>query len=359
MTKAAASTALQQATQQGLAAIGTGSEFTQLAAELGVALGAHLSYSGNTGVYQFKGQTIEHGTALIFNMLTMKKGFICWVGGKPVEQKMVGLLSGERMPVKAELTDHTPPQGYKQGEGWAEQIGVQVINPNDGTVMELNLSNKSGVAALSQLANAYGTKRKFNLDDRGVPKFPLVEISARGFQPKQAPGTKYAPELKIVDWVAEEEMQHYISANSFEEGEAEQTYVEPAGGEQVVLQQEVLPPQQAAPPAPPAPPAPVWDAGSGTWLQPAWNGQQWQFPQPAAPQWDNNPPAQPQQAPAGQQHYQNLQQAPQAAPAPQGNVQQAAPPGAPMQRPRATPTGPGPKPQPNSSGVAPGNRRPG
>lgn len=329
----AKSTALQQASQQGLAAIGSGSEFTQLAAELGVPLGAFLKYSGNDGTYQFKGQQIEHGTALIFNMLTMKKGFICWLGGKAVEQKMVGLLSGGKMPSRAELTNHEPPEGYKQGEGWAEQVGVQVINPNDGTVMELNLSNKSGVAALSQLANAYGTKRKFNLDERGVPKLPLIEISARSFPPKNAPGLKWAPDFKIISWVSEEEMQHYISSNSYDEGEEGQAAA-PAPQQ---AEPEYITPAQQVSNAPPPPPQPVWD------------GKQWTFP--PQPQWDANPPEQPQQAPAGQQHYQNLQQAP------QGNVQQSPPPGAPaMQRPKNPPTGAGAKPQPQN-GVTPGQRR--
>lgn len=373
-----------RAGQRGLAAMAAGDNaFTGLAAELDVPLGAFLKYSGNDGTYQFKGQIIEHGTSLLFNMNTLKKGFICWKGGKPVEQKMVLVTSGERMPVKDELTDHGP---YTvEGEGWAEQLGVQVINPADGTTMELNLSNRSGITALTQLAQAYGTKRKFNMDDDGSYKVPVVEISARSFTLKNAPGKKWAPNFEIVAWISEAEMAEYVTVS----GDNDEDY-DSADVEAVEVVEEPAParakpaakpaparakpaPKAAAKPAPAAPvkkarpPAPVWDEETETWVTQDVTAEEVaedvaEYTDEAdyvesgeAEELDDPPFDDDADAPETHPDYAKANKPVQ--------VQQKADMSAPLKRPpprNPAPTGGGAKPPPASAGgVRPGQRRPG
>lgn len=177
--------------------------FTSLATEYNVPTGAFLKFSGNTGEFSYKGQVIEHGSVFAFNMMEMRKGWICWKDGKAQEQHMVRVLSAERVLEKDELTDHGP---YKEGEGWAEQIGVTIRDLEGGDQLELNLSSKGGRNALIRLANEYGTKARMNLDDNGDPKVPLVEVSAQSFKSKLAAGTKWAPQFKIVQWMTMDEL---------------------------------------------------------------------------------------------------------------------------------------------------------
>jgi hypothetical protein len=182
---------------------GGANPFTSLATEYNVPTGAFLKFSGNTGEFSYKGQVIEHGSIFAFNMMEMRKGWICWKDGKAQEQHMVRVLSAEQVMAREELADHGP---YKEGEGWTEQIGVPIRDLEGGDQLELNLSSKGGRNALIRLANEYGTKARMNLDDNGDPKVPLVEVSAQSFKSKLAAGTKWAPIFKIVNWMTIDEL---------------------------------------------------------------------------------------------------------------------------------------------------------
>jgi hypothetical protein len=223
---------VSQAAATGLAILAGGNNpFTSLATEYNVPTGAFLKFSGNTGEYSYKGQTIEHGSCFAFNMMEMRKGWICWKDGKPVEQFMVRVMSGESVLDKEELPDHSP---YKEGEGWQEQIGVPVRDLEGGEQLEINLSNISGRNALIRLASDFGTKVRMNIDEEGQPKIPIVEVSASSFTSKNFPGKKWAPAFKIVGWMSVAELT-LLSENA---GTVDSAQHEPAADTQ--------PPQQSA-----------------------------------------------------------------------------------------------------------------
>lgn len=242
---------VSKAAQTGLASlVSAQNPFTALATEFNVPSGAFLKFSGDTGQYTSKsGQPIEHGNVLAFNMMEMRKGWICWKGGKNIEQHVSRVMAGQPMLTRDQLKDHGPYE--KEGEGWVEQVGVPVRDLEGGEQMEFNLSSYSGRTALIRLAGEYGSKARMNLDPEaseaaGVPvaKIPLVEISAQSFQPKRAPGTKWAPVFKIVGWMTQAELAMLAeNAGTVDEGQAAQHA--PASNPQP--QQQVAAQQPAAP----------------------------------------------------------------------------------------------------------------
>lgn len=186
-----------------LSQLASGNPFLNLGSEMEISTGAFLKYSGDTGRYTYKGTEVEHGTRLAFNVLSAKKGWICWKDGKPVEQVMVEIMSGERIPSEESLKDHGP---YKQGDGWRQQLSVVVRSLEGGDQMDFNLSNISGRNAMGAVIQEFGAKMGMFVDDNGEPKVPIVEIGAQSFSPKDASGKKWAPVLKIVDWKTQAEL---------------------------------------------------------------------------------------------------------------------------------------------------------
>jgi hypothetical protein len=186
-----------------LSQLASGNPFLDLGNEMEISTGSFLKYSGNTGKYMFKGVEVEHGTRLAFNILGAKKGWVCWKDSKPVDQIMVDILGGGRIPSEESLKDHGP---FKQGDGWKQQLSVVVRSLEGGDQMDFNLSNQSGRNALGALIQEFGAKAAMFVDNNGEPKVPIVEIGAQSFQPRDASGTKWAPTLKLVDWKSQAEL---------------------------------------------------------------------------------------------------------------------------------------------------------
>jgi hypothetical protein len=199
--------------------------FISAGREDGGLSGDILKFSGNTGKFTVRGDEITAGTRLAFNMAYVEWGKVCWKDGKLLERRFVEIAGGGRRPSDSELTDHGP---YKPGEGWQDAYQVQVHDIEDGSAYQLMLSSKSGVAAMGRLVKEYGEKRRFNYDANRQPKIPIVEIDSVGFQPKQAPGTKYAPKFEIVDWLSGDEIQALIGGVGDVEDEGDEAAAEVA-----------------------------------------------------------------------------------------------------------------------------------
>lgn len=201
---------VKQAANTGLSFLAGGANpFSSMMAEYNVPSGAFLKFSGNTGQFTYKGQIIEHGSTFAFNMIEMKRGWVCWKDKKVADQHMVRVLSNDQPPEFSELKDYGP---YREGEGWSEQVGVPVRDLEGGEQLEMNLSSIGGRNALVRLADEFGQKVRMNMDEEGNPKVPIVEITAQSFESQKAAGTKWAPIFKIVDWMSVEELSELANA---------------------------------------------------------------------------------------------------------------------------------------------------
>lgn len=211
---------VEQARSSGvLALLDTDNPFVQLADAAGSG-GEILKFSGNTGEFTYKGTVFEHGTQLVFNMANSMHGYVCWKGGKLIDRHFTPIISREPVPAISDLPDHGP---YKESEGWKDAFMVKVFDMETQTELEHTVSNISGCNAMRALIKDFGSKVRLNVDETGMPKSPIVEISANSFESPKSPTKKWAPAYKIQDWISIAEMDAYLN---IEENTAAQAKVE-------------------------------------------------------------------------------------------------------------------------------------
>ncbi len=199
------------AAEKGLLAIAGGvDDFAAAATELEANISSGLfKFSGNTGEFEFKGQSLAHGTQIAVNCMEMRKGWICWKDKKIMERHSARILGREALPAKADLTDHGP---YKGQDGWRSEVYLPVRFLDTGEQAMMSLSSKGGVNALMRLGTEWMAKARLNVDVKtGAPKVCIVEIGAQSFEPKDSPGLKWAPTFKILEWVAADELSEVLS----------------------------------------------------------------------------------------------------------------------------------------------------
>lgn len=198
--------------------------FNMAANELGANIAGYFQFSGNTGEWKFNGQIYEHGTAVAINPGEMRKGFVCWKGGKPIARVVERIIPnpGEapvRLPHKSELKDHGPYDSAN--DGWTELVELPVRFLDTGTEADISLSSKGGRRALLALGAEWATKSKMNLDDDGQKMIAIVEIGANSFKPKDSPGLKWAPSFKIIAWEPADALAAHLAGEGDDDGEPE------------------------------------------------------------------------------------------------------------------------------------------
>lgn len=211
-------------TARGLAAFsGNSNPFLDDANRSGAdAASAYIAFSGNTGKWTFKGQEIDVGTILAFDLWNAARGWIAWKNNKPVEKISVPILDNLPLPSEDELTDHWDgaPAGKrpKETDGWREVVIVNVRNLDGGPPMELSLPGSPGYRPINRLIKEFGAKVRANIDDAGEPMIPLVEIDAESFDGRG--GKKYAPILRLTDWMSRAELDGIAVTEGVEEAVA-------------------------------------------------------------------------------------------------------------------------------------------
>lgn len=168
-----------------------------------------LKMNGNTGYYSYGADDIDlpDGTQAAMNPRSLKRGWICWLGGQVKEEIMMSLEEG-MPPAKHLLNDYGP---YGKDDGWSEQKTIEFKTlDNEGLTLLFQANNKSKMNALEALMKDFG--RNF----RSYPGcVPIVELSSNSFetQPKDENGKpdgrkvkKFAPLFKIVHWLPEGEL---------------------------------------------------------------------------------------------------------------------------------------------------------
>jgi hypothetical protein len=227
--------------QTGLAAFTGGvNPFTQYADDVGVGNNAYMTFNGNTGIYaDHKRQTIEYGTAMLFDLEKTQVGWIGWKGSKPVHQLLVSLISGERPIEEQDLPDINPQPGST--DGWRKVARFPVYFADGGPALDFTLPAHLPWSPVNKLIKEFGEKAKFQIDsDTGLVKVPLVTLNASDFQTNY--GKKYAPVFEIVDWWTRTEVDALIADSVEPPGEE-------ASGDPVdngAAQQAETPPQQTA-----------------------------------------------------------------------------------------------------------------
>ena len=239
--------------------------FADAATAMGAMTGKFLKFDGNTGEYTYGTDGSEElvlGTKVAVNLESIQRGFICWKNEKVVDELMIAIQNG-RPPSMDSLPDHgpyAPPEpGEEQGDGWREQSQIEFVDGAGGR-FTMTTTSKSGIRGLANLLADIG--KQFRLHPGEVP---LVTLDNTSFQAKNGKGKnlgkKYAPVLKVVDWIGEDALiPASSSAPAADEDGSEDpaNYTAPAATAPV---KEVKPKKPVVkkpepPPPPPPPPEP-------------------------------------------------------------------------------------------------------
>lgn len=193
----------------------------------------YMRFSGNTGEYMHREDIVSHGTLWAFHVAGARAQWLAWSDGKVYKRKDAPILEGgfQVLPSKMELDRDEPcPIKRPQMDGWKATI-VFPIRDMEGEYgqLEITLPAEGGGKRPRPawiLINEWLEYTKTHRKDGGTPIYvPIVEIGARGFDSQG--GRKYAPVLKVEEWMTLEELNAEVAVADAE------TQVEEATPEEV------------------------------------------------------------------------------------------------------------------------------
>lgn len=183
----------------------------------------YVKFTGATGLFT-AGQdddVIEHGTRFAADIMNSQWVWSFWWDGKVMEQEAIPLmedgLAYDHPPMELpddpkgdiDMSIEEIMQAQKDDpanfrDGWSVQASFN-MRPLDGSDEEFTLKLNKGVAMNSfhTLRKSFGRQYKLK---QGL--IPIIEVSANSYEPKakSAGKKRWAPVLKIVDWMSEEDL---------------------------------------------------------------------------------------------------------------------------------------------------------
>jgi hypothetical protein len=140
---------------------------------------------------------IEEGTRMILFLPGMKRGWVKWDDGMPV-QHIMGLVSERfKAPKRSELDDldedEWPELNGRPIDPWQTTNHLPMCDV-EGNVYTFITSSKGGLSAVGQVSDVYSRRKRMHPDE-----IPVVELLSRSYVHKQF-GETFAPVFKIIGW---------------------------------------------------------------------------------------------------------------------------------------------------------------
>lgn len=180
----------------------------------------YIKFKGASGEY-LAGQDedeIDHGTEFAADMMNAKWIWSFWWDGKVLETSEALLIEAPKF--NEQMPDYLPddddidmtldeikkmqkddPANFR--DGWSVQASFN-LRPIDGSDEEyaMRLGGMVSLNAFAALCKAFG--RRYKLE---AGKLPIIELSTNKYKSKvKGVGTRHAPVLKIVRWLAEADL---------------------------------------------------------------------------------------------------------------------------------------------------------
>jgi hypothetical protein len=124
-------------------------------------------------------------------------GFICWKGGKPVDEQMMSWIAlADNDPIdEANLADHGPYPGNR--DGWVPQATVRLANVKDPSVVaDFKTTSLGGRQAIDGLVEALSERMMSNPDFA----VPVIELGGSSYFNNNYGKDISVPKLIVVDW---------------------------------------------------------------------------------------------------------------------------------------------------------------
>ena len=159
-----------------------------------------LNYKKGRWIYGPNETEVSPNEEFAVNMQSSAIGYICWKDGKAIDEKMVTIVSGQKVN-PAELADYGP---YEGSDGWRPQRSVAMKRLEDGIEMKFSSSTKGGTDALKAFYAEYVAQIKTG----AIDLLPIVSLSTDGYDhPNKAYGYINTPEITVLGWTNDADLQ--------------------------------------------------------------------------------------------------------------------------------------------------------
>lgn len=140
---------------------------------------------------------VVEGTRMLAYMPSLKKGWVKWKDGQPVQHVIGLVIEGYEPPPRDTLGDMDESEWSELNgrpiDPW-QNTNYLVMCDEEGQLYTFVTSSKGGLSAIGELSDAYADRRRMKPDE-----IPIVELHSRSYQHKDY-GETFAPALKITGW---------------------------------------------------------------------------------------------------------------------------------------------------------------
>jgi hypothetical protein len=173
--------------------------------QLGEGAGSFQHIHGNLlrftkhGVYKDgQGQEeIEEDTRMLAYMLGLKKGFVKWDEGQPVNHILGLVAEGYQPPAREELgdldQDDWPELNGRPIDPWQFTYYLPMLD-EEGELHTFVTSSDGGKQVINDLGKRYGKRRRMKPDE-----IPIVKLQSTSYIHKKY-GETFKPQFKIDGW---------------------------------------------------------------------------------------------------------------------------------------------------------------
>lgn len=158
---------------------------------------SYMSFSGKKGRYSIGQDGREPGEdePFLVSPRHFKKGYICWKGGRPVDERMAGYK--EPKILAPDPSEHGPFDRNEDGWYFARSFGAKSLENSEQ--VQLTNNSKSGVSTIADLELAI--RERLNA---GEPCWPIITFGKEEFESKGYKNDK--PVFDIIKWLSSAEV---------------------------------------------------------------------------------------------------------------------------------------------------------
>lgn len=203
-------------------AVSTGAEYDPYAAYGESATrgaGTLLKFAKGHWSVGKEGTAVKEGTKFFVNMQGLRVGWQRWDDGRPSDEIMCLMVSGQKPPARSTLGDHDKELWEEDSSGkprdpWQFTNELPLVSADDGEEVVFTTSSKGGINAIGELCIAYSKGRKMKADGA----VPIIEIGTSSYKHSDKTfGTIYTPVLKLVGWFEGQLLPQAVAAPADEE----------------------------------------------------------------------------------------------------------------------------------------------
>lgn len=167
----------------------------------GHIVGKLLKFSKGEYLAGQHGDEIPKKTQLTAVMDSLLVGWVKWEESRPIDQRMVQIVKGEKPSKRSELGDDDKSKweiddNGQQRDPWQLTNYIVFVDVNN-EVFTFTTTSFGGRGAVGELCKAYGKNMRQKPDD-----YPIISLDVGSYKHKDKKfGKIFVPKLEIVGWI--------------------------------------------------------------------------------------------------------------------------------------------------------------